>query len=118
MSLAEQVFAANDRVLEKIDVPEWGSPDLYVGMMNGEERDEYEEWFELHKDAAGKVNRRGFRVRAVRLMTFDAQGNAAFTVDQEASLAKKSAVVLNRIFEKAFELNKLGAKHVEEAAKN
>lgn len=118
MSLAEQIFAADDRVKQKIEIPEWGSPDVYVGMMNGLERDEYERWYEDNRDSYDKVSRDGFRVRVVRLMLVDASGQPVFTKDDEPALAKKSAVVLQRIFDAAFALNKLGAKAVEEAAKN
>lgn len=118
MSVRDAILAADDRVKEKVDIPEWGSPDVYVGMMSGAERDEYERWYEDNRNADDKVSRDGFRVRVVRLMLVDASGNAVFSKDDEPALAKKSAVVLQRIFDAAFKLNKLGANAVEEAAKN
>lgn len=108
----EQILAADDSKLEKVSVPEWGG-DVYVRVMNGDERDEYEEWSGV-KDR-GLV---GVRGRLASLCIVSEAGERLFTEADIAILGKKAASALERIVSAAMKLNRLGKDDVEDLAKN
>ncbi len=115
MLSAEQILKADDLGdIEKVSVPEWGG-DVYIKIMSGAERD----YFEL--TAAKAVENPGsnsVRAALCSATICDDKGKRLFTNNQTASLAKKSAVALNRIYEKARALNKVTDEDIEELEGN
>lgn len=113
MSLTrEQILSANDQKLEVVSVPEWGG-DVHIRVMNGMERDAYEEW-------AGKADRSlvGVRGRLAALCIVDEKGVRLFTDDDIAALGCKAASALERVVSAAMRLNAVSNRDIEELTKN
>ena len=107
----DQILASDDLPKELVPVPEWGGS-VYVRTMTGTERDGVE------AASIGNDWRRGFRARLAVATVCDEQGNALFTAADIEALGRKSSAALDRIFEVACRLNKLGAADVNELEKN
>ena len=107
---ASQILAADDTKTEAIDVPEWGGT-VYVKTLRGTDRDSFEESLSKEKD-------KPFRSRFLVMTLCDEKGKLLFTADQVASLGEKSSLVLNRVFDKAWEINYLSPKAVDELGKD
>jgi len=104
----DEIMGADDRSFEVVDVPEWnGSVRVYE--MTGADRDQFES-IGIAKNWAnpGKGDFRTMRATLCALCMCDDQGEQIFTLEDVDELSKKSANVLNRIFEKARDLNGLG----------
>lgn len=107
----EQVLKANDILTEIVPVPEWGG-EVTVAVMSGPARDEWE--MMLYAD--GKPDNSNHRARLCAMCIIDPQtGERMFTVEE---LSKKSGLALNRVFEVAMRLNRIGTEAIEEASKN
>lgn len=107
---ASQILAANDVKVEPVDVPEWGGT-VYVRVLRGTDRDQFEEWINKEKD-------RSVRCRFLVLTLCDEKGSLLFTPEQVAALGEKSGEVLGRVFDKAWDLNYLSPKKVDELGKD
>lgn len=99
MSLSKAaILAAKDvRLSDAIPVPEWGG-DVYIKTLSGLERDAFEESYQEQKMKA-------FRVRFLVLTLCDDSGERLFSDGDYDSLGKKSSVVINRLFERAWSHN-------------
>lgn len=106
---ASQILSANDTKVEPVEVPEWGGT-VYVRVLRGTDRDQFEEWVNKEKDKA-------VRCRFLVLSLCDEKGALLFTPDQVQALGEKSGDVLARVFEKAWDINYLSPKAVEELGK-
>lgn len=107
---ASQILAANDTKIEAVDVPEWGGT-VYVRVLRGTDRDRFEEWVNKEKD-------KSVRCRFLVSALCDDKGSLLFTPDQVASLNEKSGDVLSRVFERAWDINYLSPKAVDELGKD
>lgn len=118
MSLRDTILQAQDIQQETINVPEWGTSVIVRGMTAGE-RDDFEaSWFT--DGPSGKAMRNLVNVRArmcVRCIV-DEQGNRVFSDSDADALGKKSGKAMDRVYSSASRLSGLGAKDVEELAKN
>lgn len=103
---AKSILAADDARLEKMAVPEWGG-DVYIRVISGGDRDRFE-------DSYADQKLRAFRVRFLVLTLCDEKGDRLFADDQVDLLAKKSSVVINRVFEAAWKLNAFSQEAVDE----
>lgn len=110
----EQIEQANDRVLECVSVPEWGG-DVYVRNFGGEERDAWEASI-IGKD--GKILRQNFRANLLVRCLCDEAGNLLFGLADVAALSKKSAVVLDRLYDVANRINACTSEAVEDEKKD
>lgn len=119
MSLTrEQIEKADDLTREKVSVPEWEGGHVYVRVLESGHRDELEE---ITQGADGKPgDTKNFRARLASRTLCDDKGTLLFDeVDTGiAVLSRKSSLALDRVFEKALTLNKMGPGDVEELAKN
>ena len=106
---ASQILAANDTKIEAVDVPEWGGT-VYVRVLRGTDRDRFEEWVNKEKD-------KSVRCRFLVSALCDDKGSLLFTPEQVASLNEKSGDVLSRVFERAWDINYLSPKAVDELGK-
>jgi hypothetical protein len=101
------IMKADDSELVRLDVAQWGGA-VYVRSLTCAERDELERFTKSKKgDTAG------FNVFLARMTTCDECGNALFSKDDEAWLAKKNARVLERICRIAISLSGIGEEEDE-----
>lgn len=113
----EQILGADDRPLTKVDVPEWGGH-VFVRVMGGDERDEFEALQYQRNGASAKLNFRSFRARLVALTVTDESGNRLFDEGDVAALGQKSAAALDRVMSAASNANAFSAADVEDLTKN
>lgn len=115
----ETILKADDRPYEVVHCPEWGG-DVTIRTMMGSERDAYEQSIERMKEGRGpRINLLGLKARLVVLTALDEPGGAQlFTMNDVAELNKKSARVIDRLFQVASRLNGLTADDVEELLGN
>ncbi len=110
---AEQILAADDLGLLRVEVPEWGG-DLFVRVMSVGERDEYErQW--IGKKETGIEN---FRTQYLARVLCDDKGKLLFSREQIAALAQKSGAVMGRLFDVAMRHNKMTEEDVKELGKS
>lgn len=91
------ILAAGDVKVEKYHVPEWGG-DVYLKTISGLDRDRFEEGYAEQK-------MKNFRSRFLVLTICDENGDRLFNDAEIEALSKKSSLVLNRLFEKAWSIN-------------
>jgi hypothetical protein len=107
---ASQIISANDTKVEPVEVPEWGGT-VYVRVLRGTDRDHFEEWVNKEKD-------KSVRCRFLVLSLCDETGGLLFKPEQVTALGEKSGDVLARVFDRAWEINYLSPKAVEELGKD
>lgn len=118
MSLKDQILSANDLPMEEVPTPEWGEGSfVFVRTMSGTERDAFEQSM-LAAKKGGTTNLVNIRARLAVLCICDEKGQRLFADDDAEALGKKSAMVLDRIFEVAQRLNGIGVKDVKELQGN
>lgn len=108
----DAIFSAEDIRMERVDVPEWNGV-LYVRVITGGERDEFEAT--MH-DARGKLKRDNIRARFVALTACSANGAPLFEPGDVDKLTRKSAAVLDRVFTAAMKLNGMLKEEVDALA--
>lgn len=101
-----KILAADDNKLETVPVPEWGG-DVCIKVLTGTDRDAFEEAYSDQK-------MKNFRSRFLVLTLCDDKGARLFTEKEVDDLGKKSAVVLARLFDKAWSLNAFRSEDVQE----
>lgn len=99
MALSKKaILAANDTKLKgPVNVPEWGG-DVYFRTISGLERDQFE-------DAYSEQKMKAFRARFLVLALADDSGERLFEDKEVEALGKKSSVVINRLFDEAWQHN-------------
>jgi len=97
LSKAKILAAADVKLSAPIPVPEWGG-EVLVKTLSGTERD----WFE---DGYAQSKMKQFRARFLVLTLCDESGERLFADNEVDSLGKKSSIVINRLFEAAWEHN-------------
>lgn len=110
---AEQILAADDAGLLKVEVPEWGG-DVYVRVMSVGERDSYERMW-IGKRETGVEN---FRTEYLARVLCDEKGKLLFTRQQMDALASKSGAVMGRLFDAAMRHNYMQEDAVEQLGKS
>jgi len=118
----QQIDAARDIPEEIVPCPEWGGDARIVGF-SGAARDAWES--DLLAAGAGhdgesvvKSRMENIRASLVARCLVDADGNRLYSDAEIAALGRKSAVVLDRLYEVASRLNKLRKSDIEELEKN
>lgn len=110
MSVREQIMAANDLPLDKVNVPEWNC-DVYIKSLSGRER------LQLEADIKRDEDNALFRV--VCLCMCDQKGERLFSYPDEVDLLKgKSVKVVQRLFKQALKMNAMRSEDVEDIVKN
>jgi hypothetical protein len=104
------ILAANDAQVEKFEVKEWGGA-IYVRTLTGTERDAFE-------DAYAESKTKSFRERFLVLAICDEYGARLFTDAEINELGRKSAIVLNRVFDKAWSINAFKPEDVDALGKD
>lgn len=110
---ADQILAADDLGLVKVNVKEWGG-EVFIRVMTVGELDAYQQEWAVNKQT-GVDN---FRAKFLARCLCDETGNRLFSDEEILKLAGKSAKVVSRLFDKAAQHNAITEKDVEELAKN
>lgn len=110
LSKAKILAATDTKVSEAIPVPEWGG-DVHCKTLSGTERDQFEEAYSQNKMKA-------FRARFLILTLCDESGERLFGDNEVDALGKKSSIVINRLFEKAWDHNAFTNEAVEALGKD
>lgn len=109
-----QALTHPDMECETVDVPEWGGS-IRLRVFAGFQRDR---WTASLYGADGKLNVENIQARLIALCAVDEHGRPMFSGERDISeLSRRSAVVLDRLFEVAVRINKLGPKDVDELKK-
>jgi hypothetical protein len=107
----DSILAAADMTTETVECPEWGGP-VHVRTLSGTERDAFEASM-LDAKGKGASNLANIRARLLVRALCDDSGNRLFADADADALGRKSAKVLDRLFDVAQRINGLGAKDVE-----
>lgn len=113
----EDILAADDLTTEEVDVPEWGGSVL-VKSLSGVERDAYEDSLRYFVDGKVIPNSENARAKLVARTVVDEAGNRIFGDEDVNALGLHSALVLNRVWEKAAQMSGLTDEDVEDAKGN
>lgn len=122
-NLAELIFSEPDRPVSEspVPTPEWPKVDgkVYVRGLAGDQRDQFETALAAATDGKSgrlKANTSGIRARLVALGCCDKEGEPIFTIADLQKLGKKSAVVLDRLYDAVRRASGMDA--AEDAEKN
>lgn len=107
----DAIIAAGDLPVAAVECPEWGGT-VHVRMMTAGERMAF---FDI---ASAKQSEMQAQARLCAFTLCDADGTRMFGNDDGPLLAAKSAVVVGRVAQAAWDLNELGAEHRKARAKN
>lgn len=116
----EEILKANDLPTKIVPVPEWGkNAAVRIRGLTAKERDEFE-LTAIKEDFSGvtKAGMINFRAKLVALTVVDENGNNLFTLEDAEQLGKKSAQVLDRLFNEARTLSGFTKEDIEELTKN
>lgn len=113
----EQIAAANDIITEIVSIPEWGG-DIILKCMTGTERDAFEASVFEQKGKDLQRNMSNLRAKLLSKCIVDEKGNRLFADKEIEIIGKKSAKVLDKLYEVSIKLNGIGQKDVEELTKN
>jgi len=120
MTLRDQILQTDDLPTEAIHVPEWAVT-VYLRSMTGTERDAFEaSLFVEGKGGNRQQNLKNLRARLAAKTMVDEVGERLFA-DKEAdisALGAKSSKALDRIFQRAQEINGMRDEDVEEMVGN
>lgn len=113
----DDILKAEDLPRELVEVPEWGGA-VWIGTMTGAHRDA----FELASSKADPANaenrvldRENMRARLVVFTAQGERGEPLFSPADVASVGRKNAAALDRLFGVAMRINRLGADDLERA---
>ncbi len=116
---AKDIMDADDIMIEKVPVPEWGGS-VYVKGMTGLERDKFEGDI-IKFSTGGKpgkskeiLNLANMRAKLCSMTICDEDGKRLFSEKDARKLGGKSAAALQRVFTKAQELSGITDEDVEE----
>ncbi len=110
----DDILNCNDLRREKLTIKEWGG-DIYIRQLTAKEQDMLERE-SLKK--GGSANIENMRARFAVMCVVDKNGKNLFSEEDIPKLTLKAGAVLNKIIEKASELNNISEKDLEEIAKN
>lgn len=113
----DAIFASDDLPVERVDVPEWGGY-VYIRTLTAAERDQWEQEMVDMKTGKLRDKLKTFRANLCVRTVCDAIGNRLFSDNDISALSGKSAKVLDRLFEKAQQINRLSDADVEELVGN
>lgn len=113
----EQILAAQDIRVERVEVPEWSGAVLVRGL-TAAERDAFDLSATVEQDGRRVINFQQLRARLVAMSLVDEQGKRLFSDADVEILAAKSGAVIGRIFDVAMRLSGLTGQDIEEITRN
>jgi hypothetical protein len=106
----DSILKASDLKTADVDVPEWGGK-VRVRTMTGADRQAF------YKSNTSKDGMPKNMLEALIVATaIDEKGEHMFTASDVSALASKSSIALQRVWDKAAEINGLTQKSVEDIA--
>lgn len=117
MLTRDEILRLADIKVEKVEVPQW-SGNVYVKMMTGRERDEFDQFVYDTRDDDKKINLHQTRAKLCVLTICDESGKRLFDDGDMVAIGNKSASALERIVAAARKLNALDGESVESLEKN
>lgn len=111
---AEDILKAQDSDIHKITVPQWGG-DVYIRVMSGQERDE---WEQKHAPQIRDGKAKNVRATLAAICLCDESGNRLFDDKQVDALGKKSAKALDLVFSEIQKVNALTDQEIDDLEKN
>jgi hypothetical protein len=115
----EAILACSDVQYQEVEVPEWGGI-VRLRSLTGDGREAYEV-LAIQRSRGPKesdMDITGLRARLLSLTIVSDENELVFAEADVAALNKKSADVINRLFEIAATMNGLDVKAQEELEKN
>ena len=113
----EAILAAEDRVVEEVEVPEWGGL-VRVKGLSGTERDQFEASVAERKGKKTRMNLANIRARLVQRCVIGEDDKPLFKPNDVTALGAKSAAALDRVFEVAMRLSGMRDEDIEELTEN
>ncbi|MFE2106635.1 hypothetical protein ACFXAF_12320 [Kitasatospora sp. NPDC059463] len=116
----DQIKTADDLGYEDVPVPEWGG-EVRVRGLSGAERERWEQSMLVAGPNGTRVQRPGATDNRARLLVMclvDEAGELLYTEADIKDLNQKSAAALDRLFDVARRLSRLGKNEAEEAQGN
>jgi len=107
----DDILSKDDLNTIEVEVPEWDAK-LKLRVIPGNVRDRWDKAL-----LEGKV-KSNIRAKLLVYCIVDDEGKCIFTEADAQSLGNKSGAALDRLFEAACALNKMGPADIEDAAKN
>jgi len=107
------IDGADDLPYEDVPVPEWGGT-VRLRTLTGSERDAFEGSILVQNGNSRRLNLKNARAKLLVLSLVDEDGKRLYAETDVAKLGKKSAKVLDRLFDKAQKLSGLTDEDVEE----
>jgi hypothetical protein len=101
----DAILNAEDLPIESVEIPEWGGS-VFVRTMTGRERDAFE--VAISGGKGKKTNMRDFRARLAVMTVCDGNGERLFDQGDTEALSQKSGSALDRVFDVARRLNRIG----------
>lgn len=115
----DDINKANDKVYEIVPVPEWGNKSVRLASLTGTQRDDFEAKSMIQKkDGSRQTNLTNFRARLLALCMVDGSGGRVYSDVDVPLLGQKNASVLERLFDKAREMNGMSDDDVKEMTEN
>ena len=107
------ILEANDVMVERVDVPEWGGS-VFVRTILAGEWDSFEDSMVTIVDGvASKANLDDYRARFAAMILCDEQGNSLFDKNDIPKLSKKSRAAMDRVLEAGKTLNRVSQEDQE-----
>ena len=115
----EQILNSPDLQHEEVFIPEWNDS-IIIREMTAEERDQFETFYfdDQGKRKSIKNMMKNIRARLVAFCAIDEQGNRLFTEEDIETLGKKSARIIDRLYDVAQRLSGITKKDIEDLSKN
>lgn len=117
-ALKAAILGAEDLPREEVPTPEWPGLKVFARGLRATERDAWEVALFVGDGDERRVDKDNLRARLCVLCMVDESGERIFEDGDAEALGKKSAAVLDRIFDVAQRLSGMGAVAKESAAKN
>lgn len=112
---AQQILAASDMDLERMECPEWGGH-IFLRPWTGAERDRLEIESARIREENGGIE--GLMALTVVMSARGEDGSLLFSIDQVDALQAKSAKPMGRIFDRQMALSGMSKQEAETLAGN
>lgn len=113
----DQILAADDIELRKVNVPEWGG-EVFVRTLTGQGRDRWEAGLEKSKKNGVFLDSIQLRASLLVHCLVDENGVPLFEVSDVEELSRKSSKPISRLFDIAASMAGFTKQDLEEAEKN
>jgi hypothetical protein len=115
----EQILAARDQVVERLEVPEWGGA-VYIRSISAKERGVIEAAAARWKESKGRDDSfvKTFTLHMAGMALCDADGNRLFSDQEIAQLADRNAAAIAHVAEAAQRLAGLTKEDIQALEKN